>query len=119
MIEDASREIAEGLAAAGRRRRGPAQLGRMVRVIDALLFQLEELNVQGVDRVPARLRGRVSSVLDRLPEPQSEAEREALRLRYRVQPLMDVLFDAQDLLLRVQDPTRAAFGEEEPEELPA
>lgn len=107
LIEDASREIAAGQQLAERRRRGTVRLAGLIRAIDQVLFDLEELNVQGVDRVPAALRARAATILDLLPAPALDEEPRELRLRHRVQPLMDVLFDAQEVLLRIQDPGRA------------
>lgn len=107
LIEDASREIAAGQQTAERRRRRVVRLANLIRAIDQVLFDLEELNVQGVDRVPAALRARAATILDLLPAPGIDEEPRELRLRHRVQPLMDVLFDAQEVLLRIQDPGRA------------
>ncbi|HEX6548350.1 MAG TPA: hypothetical protein VF134_06390 [Candidatus Dormibacteraeota bacterium] len=106
MFEEANRDIAAGIAQSHRRKR-ELRLETAVRAIDALLFQLEELNLQGVDRVPSALRERASLILEGVPVPADDAEREALRLRYRVVPLMDVLFLAQEMLFRARDPERA------------
>jgi hypothetical protein len=107
MFEEANRDIAAALVRSRDRKRAELRINTAVRAIDGLLFQLEELNLQGVDRVPARLRERASVILDFVPAPEAEAEREALRLRYRVLPLMDVLFLAQEVLFRARDPERA------------
>jgi hypothetical protein len=41
---------------------------------------------------------------------------EALRVRYRVVPMMDVLFRAQEVLFRLRDPRRALYEAEDEEE---
>ena len=112
MLSEASRDIANQQIEAERRRAESERFARMVQSIDRLLFQLEELNLHGVDRVPADLRDRAASILDRLPEASTEEERESLRLKYRVGPLMDVLFNAQELLFRMRDPDRGVDDEE-------
>ncbi|HEY4026469.1 MAG TPA: hypothetical protein VGO86_08555 [Candidatus Dormibacteraeota bacterium] len=82
----------------------------MVHAIDDLLFQLEDLNLQGVDRVPATLRERAGQILDAVP---TREEYESLRVRYRVVPMMDVLFRAQEVLFRLRDPRRATYEDED------
>lgn len=96
-----------------RRRWRLQQLDRVVHAIDNLLFQLEDLNLKGVDRVPATLRERAGRILDAVP---GREEYEALRVRYRVVPMMDVLFRAQEVLFRLRDPRRALYEAEDEEE---
>ena len=81
--------------------------------IDDLLFQLEDLNLRGSDRVPAVLRERAGQILDAVP---GREEHENLRVRYRVVPMMDVLFRAQEVLFRLRDPRRALYEAEDEEE---
>jgi hypothetical protein len=66
-----------------------------------------------VDRVPATLRERAGQILDAVP---NRADYEVLRVRYRVVPMMDVLFRAQEVLFRLRDPRRALYEDEEAEE---
>lgn len=113
MLEDANRDIQRLCQEDLRRRWRQQQLDRVVHAIDDLLFQLEDLNLQGVDRVPATLRERAGHILDAVP---SREEYESLRVRYRVVPMMDVLFRAQEVLFRLRDPRRAAYDEEEAED---
>lgn len=113
MLEDANRDIQRLCQEDLRRRWRQQQLDRVVHAIDDLLFQLEDLNLQGVDRVPATLRERAGQILDAVP---SREDYEALRVRYRVVPMMDVLFRAQEVLFRLRDPRRATYDEEEAEE---
>ena len=113
MLEDANRDIERLCREDLRRRWRQQQLDRVVHAIDDLLFQLEDLNLQGVDRVPATLRERAGRILDAVP---SREEYEALRVRYRVVPMMDVLFRAQEVLFRLRDPRRATYDDEDAEE---
>jgi hypothetical protein len=110
MLDEANRAI-QRADLASRRREEAERLVAVVRAIDDLLFSLEDLNLRGVDRVPAALRDRASKLLERVPEPEVEDER--LRIRYRVVPLMDVLFRAQELIFQARDPNRAPDDEEE------
>jgi hypothetical protein len=113
MLEDANRDIQRLCQEDLRRRWRQQQLDRVVHAIDDLLFQLEDLNLQGVDRVPATLRERAGQILDAVPNRE---EYECLRVRYRVVPMMDVLFRAQEVLFRLRDPRRASYDEEDAEE---
>src|SRR2546421_5628463 len=110
MLEDANRDIQRLCQEDLRRRWRQQQLDRVVHAIDDLLFQLEDLNLQGVDRVPAPLRERAGQILDAVP---TREEYESLRVRYRVVPMMDVLFRAQEVLFRLRDPRRATYDDEE------
>src|SRR5262245_3768431 len=110
MLEDANRDIQRLCQEDLRRRWRQQQLDRVVHAIDDLLFQLEDLNLQGVDRVAAVLRERAGESLDAVP---SREEYESLRVRYRVVPMMDVLFRAQEVLFRLRDPRRSTYEEED------
>jgi hypothetical protein len=82
----------------------------VIQAIDQLLFELEELNLSGVDRVPSSIRDRTTRVLAYVPVEDPEE----VRVRFRVVPLMDTLFHAQELVFRARDPSRPAeVGEEE------
>lgn len=116
MLEDANRDIQRLCQEDRRRRWRQQQLDRVVHAIDDLLFRLEDLNLRGVDRVPATLRERAGQILDAVPHRE---EYENLRVRYRVVPMMDVLFRAQEILFRLRDPRRAAYEDDEEEELSA
>jgi hypothetical protein len=113
MLEDANRDIQRLCQEDLRRRWRQKQLDRVVHAIDDLLFRLEDLNLQGVDRVPANLRERASQILDAVP---GREEYECLRVRYRVVPMMDVLFRAQEVLFRLRDPHRTMYEDEDAEE---
>ncbi len=113
MLQEANRDIQRMCQEDLRRRWRLQQLDRVVHAIDNLLFQLEDLNLKGVDRVPATLRERAGRILDAVP---GREEYEALRVRYRVVPMMDVLFRAQEVLFRLRDPRRALYEAEDEEE---
>lgn len=110
MLEDANRDIQRLTREAIRRRIRQEQLDRVVRAIDDLPFQLDDLNLQGVDRVPATLRQRAGRILEALPRRD---ESDGIRIRYRVVPMMDVLFRAQEMLFRLRDPRRADYEAED------
>jgi hypothetical protein len=109
MLEEARRDIRAGRREADRRRRDGERLAAVVRALDGLLFQLEELNLQGVDRVPTRLRERVEAILDSLPPQPEDPD---FRVRYRVVPMMDVLFRAQEIVFKLRDPDRPSEDED-------
>lgn len=113
MLEDANRDIRRLCEEDLRRRWRLQRYDRVVHAIDDLLFQLEDLNLKGVDRVPATLRQRAGEILDAVP---SREEYECLRVRYRVVPMMDVLFRAQEVLFRLRDPRRALYEAEDAQE---
>ncbi len=95
-----------------RRRGRKRRLGALVSAIDDLLFSLEELNLRGVDRVPAHLRDRAAGII-RLVRPAAGPTQRVdrrIRVRYRVRLMMDVLFEVQARVLRRRNPSRAAGG---------
>jgi hypothetical protein len=102
LYEDANRAIWNAYERAARRQAELKRFPTLIHAIDDLLFELEELNLCGVDRVPALLRERSSEVLSLVPV----ADPEEIRVRYRVGAMMDTLFRAQELVFRAKDPTR-------------
>ncbi|MGH7778168.1 MAG: hypothetical protein ACREPI_13485 [Candidatus Dormibacterales bacterium] len=98
MFARANREMVASIAADARRRAERGRLPLLMAAIDRLLNDLEELNLKAVDRVPPELRRRSANVLEMVP---GHGE---LQVRYRVVPMMDVLFHAQELLLRQGHP---------------
>ena len=111
MYEDANRAIWTAYRRSRRRRASLGHYPAIIQAIDQLLFELEELNLIGVDRVPSTLRERSSRVLAFVPVEDPEE----IRVRFRVVPLMDTLFHAQELVFRAKDPARPTEqdGEEE------
>jgi hypothetical protein len=108
MLEEANDDIRRSLVEDVRRHRAERRSAQLIRAIDNLLFDLEDLNLKGVERVPVQLRNRSSHLLEHVPE----AEAQGLRVRQRVVPLMDVLFRAQELIFRKQDPRRSVEEDE-------
>lgn len=109
MIDRTNHEIRDSagddLHRSGAKRRRSA----LLRTIDGLLWELEELNLRGRDRVPARVR-RQSEVI--FASIRGAAELEA---RYRVPAMMDVLYTAQELIFKEIDPDYRGEGEDEEE----
>jgi hypothetical protein len=109
-IADVNRQIESSDRQRRMQRSENERLSAIIRAIDELMFSLEELNLQGIDRVPARLRERAGSlielVLDR-PAP-AETRSDPFRIRYRVVPMMDVLFEVQHKVLRLRNPIALA-----------
>jgi hypothetical protein len=112
LYEDANRAIWTAYDRATRRQAELKRFPSLIHAIDDLLFELEELNLSGVDRVPAVLRERTTMILSLVPAGHPEE----IRVRYRVGAMMDTLFRAQELVFRAKDPARpalAADGDEE------
>jgi len=110
MLENANRDIHASIRGEALRQNKARRLDEVVRAIDDLLFQLEDLNLQGVDRVPARLRERAGAILRVVPDAPADHD---FRIRYRVVPMMDVLFRAQEIIFRKRDPDRPIEDDEE------
>jgi hypothetical protein len=114
-IAEVNREI---LIADGRRliRTESDRLSALVHAIDDLLFSLEELNLKGVDRVPAPLRTRAGKLIE-VVHPRLQAPGDApdpVRVRHRVVPMMDVLFEVQDRILHLLHPDRIGDRDDAP-----
>jgi hypothetical protein len=111
LLEEANRAIWNSYRHAARRNARRQRLPTLIRAIDELLFELEELNLTGVDRVPAVIRERSAMILDLVPS----AGDEEIRVRFRVSAMIDTLFRAQELVLRAKDPNRPAPAEDDEE----
>jgi len=116
-IADVNREIEVSDQQRRTQRSENERLTSIIRSIDELMFSLEELNLQGIDRVPARLRERAGAIIElALARPAPvEVRSDPFRIRYRVVPMMDVLFEVQDLVLRLRNPVRIADPEDQAE----
>jgi hypothetical protein len=112
LYEDANRAIWNAYERAARRQADLMRFPALIRAIDDLLFELEELNLNGVDRVPAVLRDRTSQVLSLVPVTDPEE----IRVRHRVGAMMDTLFRAQELVFRAKDPSRPPHHGDDGEE---
>ena len=116
-IADVNREIESSDRQRRSQRSENERLSTIIRAIDELMFSLEELNLQGIDRVPARLRERASALIEMVlgrPAPV-ETRSDPFRIRYRVVPMMDVLFEVQDRVLRQRNPMRITDPEDQQE----
>jgi len=109
MLADAKKDIDRLHRDAIARRRRKARIRGVVHAIDDLLFELEELNLEGVDRVPSRLRERAGQLLELVPDPDDPD----FRVRHRVVPMMDVLFRAQEILFKLSDPARLNYPDDD------
>jgi hypothetical protein len=112
LYEDANRAIRSAYERAARRQAELKRFPSLIHAIDDLLFELEELNLCGVDRVPAVLRERSSEILSLVPVDDPTE----IRVRYRVGAMMDTLFRAQELVFRAKDPSRAPVAADDGEE---
>jgi len=115
MIADVNREIEVSDQLRRGRRSENERLTSIIRAIDELMFSLEELNLQGIDRVPTRLRERAGALIELVlarPAP-TEVRSDPFRIRYRVVPMMDVLFEVQDRVLRLRNPIRVTDPEDQ------
>lgn len=73
---------------------------RLLASTDRLLWRLEEMNRDGVSRVPARVRAEVKEAAEAMPAHV----REPLRDTGQVQDTLDSLFDVQERLFRWRYP---------------
>ena len=112
MFDDANRAIWDAYGRAEQRQADLRRFPALIQAIDELLFELEELNLNGVDRVPTPLRERSSVILGLVPVDDATE----FRVRHRVSAMMDTLFRAQELVFRAKDPTRPPLHEDGAEE---
>jgi hypothetical protein len=94
MLWTATREIRQAAVAEERRRREGLRLAALVSALDALLFELEELNLRGVAVAPAACQQRAADLIaeaSRLDRP--------VELPRTIAGLMERVYTAQDVLL--------------------
>jgi hypothetical protein len=82
---------------------------RMLDATDRALGRLEEMNRDGVKWISEAERGRLREVLDGLPS----ACLEVLSDSDRVQEVLDSVFEVQERLFRLRDPSRPPAESEE------
>ena len=90
----------------GERRRRSTLLSSL----DGLLWELEELNLRGRDRVPARVRRQSDAIF------ASIAGGDGLEARFRVPAMMDVLYLAQELIFKESNPDYRGEADEADED---
>jgi hypothetical protein len=73
----------------------------LIRSIDDILLELEDIREQQLDYIPIVMRHRIARVLALVPDPDRK-----LVIRRRVGPMVDTLFDAQETLLGLRGVVR-------------
>ena len=100
MIDQTSARIGQATADLRRRKAREQKFDRLLRLTDVVLWQLEEMNRDGLSVVPT---GRQATIVDRLQEMP-----EPLRRLYcsegPVQSALDSLFEMQQALFRARHP---------------
>jgi hypothetical protein len=77
----------------------------IIRSIDDILLELEDLRERDVEFIPVVMRQRIARVLALVPDPDRK-----LVLRRRVGPMVDTLFDAQETLLELRGEVRPSVA---------
>jgi hypothetical protein len=94
-LDEACHEIRHHLARARRRQPERERVQRLIDLTDALVEELEQLNLAAVRRVGGEWRQRLTSLFSALPYPYVPS----LRAHPSPTEVLDVLFDVQALLL--------------------
>jgi hypothetical protein len=106
----AMRELEQRVRRATARRRA---FFRMLHATDRVLWQLEEMNRDGVGTIPEALRQAIREELAELPADCAAVFRDS----GRVQEVLDSIFDVQDCLFAWKDPQRVDDETDELERL--
>jgi hypothetical protein len=109
MIDQTNSRIEQQLRALRRENRRRYAFQRMLEATDRVLWRLEELNRDGVSRVPRRVRAEVRAVVGTMPERMSEP----LLDNGHVQDTLDSLFEVQERLFRWRYPDWHDFDPDE------
>jgi hypothetical protein len=110
MIDHTSIRIEQQQTALRRQNRRRYAFQRMLEATDRVLWQLEEMNRDGVKTVPAPLRAELRGVVGAMPGHI----REPLRDEGPVQDTLDSLFEVQERLFRWRFP---GWDDTEPDDL--
>lgn len=110
MIDHTSTRIEQQETALRRQNRRRYAFQRMLEATDRVLWQLEEMNRDGVKNVPAVLRAQLTEVVEIMPDHI----REPLRADGPVQDMLDSLFEVQERLFKWRFPD---WDDTEPDEL--
>jgi hypothetical protein len=94
-MDEARREIQRHAAWAGRRHPERDRVERLIRLTDAMMDELEQLNLEGVERVHGEWRTRLTFLFSGLPFQYVPW----LRAYPSPTEVLDVLFDLQGRLL--------------------
>jgi hypothetical protein len=108
MIDQTNVRIGEATAALRRRKAREQKFDRLLRLTDVVLWQLEEMNRDGLAIVPDRRQAAIVDRLAEMPEP--------LRRLYcadgPVQSALDSLFEMQQALFKARHP-EYDYGDQE------
>jgi hypothetical protein len=110
MIDHTSTRIEQQETDLRRQNRRRYAFQRMLEATDRVLWQLEEMNRDGVKNVPALLRTELREAVELMPDHI----RAPLREDGHVQDTLDSLFEVQERLLRWRFPD---WDDTEPDEL--
>ncbi len=97
-IDEASREICRRIVGARRRELPLARIQHLLRLTDAIIGELERLNLEQVERVGAEWRERLTLLFAELPFPYTPW----LRAHPSPTEVLDVLFDIQGRVLELK-----------------
>src|SRR5258706_9542538 len=100
MIDHTSTRIEQQETALRRQNRRRYAFQRMLEATDRVLWQLEEMNRDGVKNVPAPLRAEIRVVVEAMPRHI----REPLREDGHIQDALDNLFEVQERLFKWRFP---------------
>ena len=98
MIDRTNHDIRSSVRRDAGRRGARRRRSQLLHSIDGLLWELEELNLRGSDRVPARVRRQSEAIFASIDGGRD------LEARFRVPAMMDVLYLAQELIFKETDP---------------
>ena len=110
MIDHTSTRIEQQETALRRQNRRRYAFQRMLEATDRVLWQLEEMNRDGIKNVPAPLRAEIKVVVEAMPGPI----RQPLREDGHVQDALDSLFEVQERLFKWRFPE---WDDTEPDDL--
>ncbi|TMC51611.1 MAG: hypothetical protein E6J20_15485 [Chloroflexi bacterium] len=105
MIDRTSSRIEKQETAVRRENRRRYAFHRMLQATDRILWRLEEMNRDGVTRVPKKVRAELCTVVATMPDHCQEA----LRDNGHVQDTLDSLFEVQERLFRWRYPNWQDF----------
>jgi hypothetical protein len=100
MIDQTNAHIGQARADLRRRKAREEKFDRLLRLTDVVLWQLEEMNRDGVAHVPDR---RQAAIVDRLAE-MPESLRRMYCAKGSVQCALDSLFEMQQALFKARHP---------------
>jgi hypothetical protein len=100
MIDQTTSRILAARAANQRRKEQSERFERLVALTDTVLWQLEEMNRDGIKTIPGDLRVSIREELTEIPRPVIDVFRDT----EVVQEVLDSIFEVQERLFRWKDP---------------